>query len=395
MTDTPATVVVPVEPTEAMKNAYFDTCDKHGFHACINATAAWTAMLAARPALSAAPVGEGGAVFEALKKALREICQREARTTEIRDWLQDRIGTSWTCEHCGYDTYHANARECAHCGADFPTENMIAFKLHATITDDEEAVDQVWEARQFDQMLAALTPREEAPAGDCGDCGSPLNSDGECTRDVAEREADDQAEAAYREEAPAEAGEVVRLRAALDAAIKADDALTRAAWAEGELDRIKDWLAKKGHDIPRDQIASTCIVNLNRHLEQEAALRARSSEPVAGMTITLVETSPHLPAAGTLAIRKWDNHGLPVGTHRLYTHPAADPDKLRVAREALEATGLNWIVAKGKLSDEEPPYGCQILDGETVVAEGECSTLSGAVEAALSDLAALNAEGEQ
>lgn len=36
-----------------------------------------------------------------------------------------------------------------------------------------------------------------------------------------------------------------------------------------------------------------------------------------GLTITLVETSPHLPAAGTLAIRKWENHGLAVGTHRL------------------------------------------------------------------------------
>ncbi len=48
---------------------------------------------------------------------------------------------------------------------------------------------------------AALTPRHEAP--ECDDCGSPLNSDGECTRDLAEREADD------RHEAPAEgAGEV-------------------------------------------------------------------------------------------------------------------------------------------------------------------------------------------
>lgn len=46
---------------------------------------------------------------------------------------------------------------------------------------------------------AALTPRHEAPA--CDDCGSPLNSDGECTRDLAEREADD------RHETPASEGD--------------------------------------------------------------------------------------------------------------------------------------------------------------------------------------------
>lgn len=43
-----------------------------------------------------------------------------------------------------------------------------------------------------------------------------------------------------------------------------------------------------------------------------------------GVTITLVETDPHLPAAGSLAIRKWENHGLEVGTHTLSLPTALD-----------------------------------------------------------------------
>ena len=43
-----------------------------------------------------------------------------------------------------------------------------------------------------------------------------------------------------------------------------------------------------------------------------------------GVTITLVETAPHLPAAGSLAIRKWENHGLDVGTHTLSPLAALD-----------------------------------------------------------------------
>lgn len=42
-------VVVPVKPTEAMIDAYFDTCKRHGFHAHINASCAWAAMLSAAP----------------------------------------------------------------------------------------------------------------------------------------------------------------------------------------------------------------------------------------------------------------------------------------------------------------------------------------------------------
>lgn len=63
-----------------------------------------------------------------------------------------------------------------------------------------------------------------------------------------------------------DAAKIGRLEAALHAAIKADDVLSRAVWAEGELDRIRDWLAGVAFEIPRDQVASTCIVNLSRHI---------------------------------------------------------------------------------------------------------------------------------
>ena len=69
--------------------------------------------------------------------------------------------------------------------------------------------------------------------------------------------------------------------------------------------------------------------------------------------------------------------------------PAADKDRVRFAD--LEATGLNWTLGKGKLRDDEPPYGCQILDGLDVVAEGECVTANSAIEVAL---AALKSEGK-
>lgn len=69
-----------------------------------------------------------------------------------------------------------------------------------------------------------------------------------------------------------------------------------------------------------------CIADL-----KHASLRAQP-RPAGGLTVTLVETSPHLPAAGSMAIRKWDNHGLPSGTHHLYASPDA---ALKAAKEAL------------------------------------------------------------
>lgn len=71
-----------------------------------------------------------------------ELVQREARRLEILEWVQEQIGTGWNCTKCGYSTYHANANECADCGEEFPFENMVAFKLHATGTDNSDFIEQ-------------------------------------------------------------------------------------------------------------------------------------------------------------------------------------------------------------------------------------------------------------
>ncbi|WP_312064666.1 hypothetical protein [Brevundimonas sp.] len=79
-----------------------------------------------------------------------------------------------------------------------------------------------------------------------------------------------------------------------------------------------------------------------------AALRAQpqgreDAQPVDGMTVTLVETAPHLPANGSMAIRVWDNHGLRAGTHRLYLHPPAPSAyKLRTAMPDLSSV-IAWL----------------------------------------------------
>ena len=58
-------VVVPVEPTEAMKEAYFETVKRLGFNGCINASTAWEAMLAARPAAPTQSAAQTGEVLKA------------------------------------------------------------------------------------------------------------------------------------------------------------------------------------------------------------------------------------------------------------------------------------------------------------------------------------------
>lgn len=53
-----------------------------------------------------------------------------------------------------------------------------------------------------------------------------------------------------------------------------------------------------------------------------------------------------------------------------------------VALRILDGWGENWIIAKGKLTDAEPPYGAQLLVDDLVVSQGEGQTLLAAVEAA-------------
>lgn len=57
------------------------------------------------------------AALDTIGEMGREIANRERRRMEILDFLQEEIGTAWNCPHCKYSTYHANANECAECGA--------------------------------------------------------------------------------------------------------------------------------------------------------------------------------------------------------------------------------------------------------------------------------------
>ncbi len=58
-----------------------------------------------------------------------------SRAEEILEFVQERTGTTWQCTNCDYITYHSSSNECADCGAPFPFENLLAFKLHAGLTD--------------------------------------------------------------------------------------------------------------------------------------------------------------------------------------------------------------------------------------------------------------------
>lgn len=83
----------------------------------------------------------------------------------------------------------------------------------------------------------------------------------------------------------------------------------------------------------RDAAVAADVAHVLTSLQEMQTPAAR-----VGMTVTLVETAPHLPAAGSMAIRKWDNHGLPAGTHTLYARPA----ELREAvKDVLSAYGCN------------------------------------------------------
>jgi rubrerythrin len=88
---------------------------------------------------------------------LREvIVQREARRLELLDFVQEETGTGWTCDNCGYSTYHAFNKECADCGTEFPFANLMAFKLHASGTDNAEYLDRA-RALLSDQAGKATT----------------------------------------------------------------------------------------------------------------------------------------------------------------------------------------------------------------------------------------------
>jgi hypothetical protein len=52
---------------------------------------------------------------------------------------------------------------------------------------------------------------------------------------------------------------------------------------------------------------------------------------------------------------------------------------------------LNWLIGKGKTRPDEPPYGVQLLDGLTVVAETEGDDLCAAIRGAIAIVGGSNA----
>lgn len=94
-------------------------------------------------------------------------------------------------------------------------------------------------------FLSALEPAApEGQQGECPDCGSPLNEDGECLRDLAEQEADDRAEAEYhaslREQDAPEGQQPVAVEALAEFLCSEFDfdldPITGASWPEHEND---------------------------------------------------------------------------------------------------------------------------------------------------------------
>ena len=76
-----------------------------------------------------------------------------------------------------------------------------------------------------------------------------------------------------------------------------------------------------------------------------------------GMTVTIVDSPSPLPGVPSYAIRKWDNHGLEPGTHRLIplclaerevsgllTALSAKSAELEKAREALERISNSYLI---------------------------------------------------
>lgn len=95
------------------------------------------------------------------------------------------------------------------------------------------------------RILSSLEPAApEGQQGECPDCGSPLNEDGECLRDLAEQEADDRAEAEYhaslREQDAPEGQQPVAVEALAEFLCSEFDfdldPITGASWPEHEND---------------------------------------------------------------------------------------------------------------------------------------------------------------
>ena len=112
------------------------------------------------------PAAVGEKVERAYAFAVGRLCNLLARFEEIKDWVENDIGTAWNCERCGYSTYHANATECADCGEDMPFAHVVAFKLGARATDNREAIELMADELAMDGLALefALANPQQHPA---------------------------------------------------------------------------------------------------------------------------------------------------------------------------------------------------------------------------------------
>lgn len=170
---TAETVVVPVEPTEAMINAYFDTCARHGFRGHINATAAWSAMLSAAPAREL----EGGARFTSVTglwkdQSLSRLERVRAHRFEFGSELKSAL--------------EAVDEEAARQNIANKASAPLLVRAREYVVDALDAHEHSDGRDLLNEIDAALTPKE-APAEPCKSCngtgrelGSAFNRCADC-----------------------------------------------------------------------------------------------------------------------------------------------------------------------------------------------------------------------
>lgn len=365
MNDTPR-VTVPVEPTEAMMRAWHRSAWPQGPEVSPMSQAGLAFNRHYAAMLSAAPAPEGGAV--AMIRALLDHIDRE---TCHHDNLK-RGGVQWTiCEDCDRKWADDQGGFKPHVDAPPVAAARLYLAALATRSDGKPEGGAVkgpgdytmalTEPQAFERFPALASHIERMAVG--RSVGSLIEWDA-FLREL-------NAALATREEAPAEAGELV-----------ADFTRSHPSGLDDSTyEQIEDALDRA--DAPINGPDGK-FLTLAQRVE---AIRAQPPSREDAQPVAWYRGDP---TSDDLEIGFGsDGFLFDKSVWRpLYTHPA--PDALRVAE--LEATGLNWIVAKGQLSEDEPPYGCQIMDGEEVLAEGEDVTLSAAIEIALSDIAALQAE---
>lgn len=91
---------------------------------------------AERLATAARQIQKAEAERDAVNDRLDSVLSRQH---EIREFLEEEIGTGWECDACKADNYNCYGPQCQNCGNDAPLVHRVAFKLHATDTKHPRA----------------------------------------------------------------------------------------------------------------------------------------------------------------------------------------------------------------------------------------------------------------